>query len=67
MRPFQILRSHEKIDYAQARAYEQQDIKRYGTIDTANPKANQQNSFRHNRTHARGQAFEAEYNRIKCQ
>ena len=57
---------YKDIDYAKARAYEQHYIKKYKTIDKANPKANQQNSFRHNRTDARGQAFKAGYGKIKC-
>lgn len=57
---------HKGIDYAKARAYEQYYIEKYKTIDKTNPKANQQNSFRHNRTDARGKAFEAEYKNIKC-
>ena len=50
-----------------ARAYEQYYIEKYKTIDKTNPKANQQNSFRHNRTDARGKGFEAEYKKIKYQ
>jgi RHS repeat-associated protein len=55
---------HKNIDYATARAYEQKYIEDFKTIDTNNTKANQQNSFRHNRQDSRGQAFESEYNRI---
>ena len=40
-------------------------IEKYKTIDKTNPKANQQNSFRHNRKDARGKGFEAEYKKIK--
>ena len=58
---------HKDIDYAKARAYEQYYIEKYKTIDKTNPKANQQNSFRHNRTDARGKGFEAEYKKIKYQ
>jgi RHS repeat-associated protein len=54
------------IEYAKARAYEQYYIEKFETIDKTNPKANQQNSFRHSRTDARGQAFETEYKNIKC-
>jgi hypothetical protein len=57
---------HKDIDYAKARAYEQHNIEKFGTIDTANPKANQQNSFRHSRTDKRGKAFKKEYKKIKC-
>ena len=57
------------LDYATARAYEQFYIEKYDTIDTANPKANQQNSFRHIRAQnpddKRGIAFESEYKKIK--
>lgn len=56
---------HKNIDYAKARVYEQYYIEKYGTIDKTNPKANQQNSFRHTRTDTRGRAFEAGYNKIK--
>ena len=56
---------HKDIDYAKARAYEQKYIEDFKTVDTSNPKANHQNSFRHSRTDTRGKAFEAEYNKIK--
>ncbi|MGN6714479.1 DUF6531 domain-containing protein [Anaerocolumna jejuensis] len=55
---------HKNVDYAMGRAYEQTYIEKYKTIKTTNPKANQQNSFRHNRTDTRGKAFEAEYQKI---
>ncbi len=55
---------HKKVDYSKGRAYEQHYIEKYKTIDKTNPKANQQNSFRHNRTDARGKAFEKEYQKI---
>jgi len=57
---------HEQIDYSTARAYEQYYIEKFETIDRSNPKSNQQNSFRHNRTDERGVAFDLEYNKIKC-
>jgi RHS repeat-associated protein len=58
---------HKNIDYATARAYEQKYIEDFGIVNTKSHKANQQNSFRHNRQDPRGKAFEAEYNRInKC-
>ena len=56
---------HKDIDYAKARAYEQYYIEKYKAIDKTNPKANQQNSFRHDRTDTRGKAFETEYKNIK--
>ncbi len=56
---------HKDIDYAKGRAYEQYNIERYETIDKTNPKANQQNSFRHERVDKRGKAFRAQYKKIK--
>jgi len=58
---------HKNIDYATARAYEQYYIEKHSTIDRTNPKANQQNSFRHSRTDSRGVAFEKEYQNIKTE
>ncbi len=57
---------HKDIDYAKARALEQHNIEKFDTIDKSNPKANQQNSFRHSRTDDRGKAFKKEYKKIKC-
>ena len=59
--------SYKNIDYATARAYEQYYIEKHSTIDRTNPKANQQNSFRHSRTDSRGVAFEKEYQNIKTE
>lgn len=55
----------QQIPYAEARAHEQFNIEKYNTIDKTNPKSNQQNSFRKNRTDANGIEYLQEYDKLK--